>query len=109
MLAKSIQNKKGNTKTTSIIIEPGIKRIEELCFSNFKCLSQITIPNTIEYIGKEAFPRGQSISYTLPSTIREDDLVAGLPICLTPDGNGANHPDYAANDILASQTTAIQQ
>ena len=109
MLAKSIQNKKGNTKTTSIIIEPGIKRIEELCFSNFKCLSQITIPNTIEYIGKEAFPRGLTISYTLPSTIREDDLVAGLPICLTPDGNGANHPDYAANDILASQTTAIQQ
>ena len=108
-LAKSIQKKMGNTKTTSIIIEPGIKRIEELCFSNFKNLSQVTIPNTIEYIGKEAFPKGQTISYTLPSTIREDDLVAGLPISLTTGGNGANHPDYAANDIPASQTTTIQQ
>ena len=105
----SLLPKKENTKTTSIIIEPGIKRIEELCFSNFKSLSQVTIPNTIEYIGKEAFPKGQTISYTLPSTIREDDLVAGLPISLTSGGNGANHPDYAANDIPASQTTAIQQ
>lgn len=95
-------------KTTSVIIEPGIKSIENLCFSTFTNLTQITIPNTIEYIGREAFPKWKNISYTMPSTIRESDLLAGLPVKVTPEDNVAEHPDYAAQDTPAPQTSDMK-
>lgn len=95
-------------KTTSVIIEPGIKTIEDLCFSTFSNLSQVTIPNTVEYIGREAFPKWKTINYTMPSTIRESDLLAGLPVKVTPEDNVAEHPDYAAQDVPAPQPSDIK-
>ena len=48
-------------KQTSVVIEPGIENIDDNCFSTFKSLSQVTIPNTIKYIGKDAFPKDKNI------------------------------------------------
>lgn len=97
-----------NKKTTSIIIEPGVKVIFDKSFSKFKNLSQVTIPNTIIAIGKDAFPKDKNISFTMPSTIRESDLLAGLPVKVTPEDNVAEHPDYAAQDTPAPQTSDMK-
>ena len=95
-------------KQTSVVIEPGIENIDDNCFSTFKNLSQVTIPNTIKYIGKDAFPKDKNISFTMPSTIRESDLLAGLPVKVTPEDNVAEHPDYAAQDTPAPQTSDMK-
>ena len=44
----------------------------------------------------------------MPSTIRESDLLAGLPVKVTPEDNVAEHPDYAAQDTPAPQTSDMK-
>lgn len=95
-------------KQTSVVIEPGIENIDDNCFSTFKSLSQVTIPNTIKYIGKDAFPKDKNIAYTMPSTIRESDLLAGLPVKVISEDNVAEHPDVAAQDAPAPQSSYIK-
>lgn len=62
---------------TMVAIEDGIKEIEEHCFYDFKNLTSIYIPASIERIGKQAFNAKYLPSFTMPSTINKDDLAAG--------------------------------
>lgn len=67
----------GNYRTNSVAIEPGISEIEEYCFMNFDKLNLIYIPNSIARIGKKAFNKKCSITFNMPSSIKESDLMAG--------------------------------
>lgn len=44
-----------NYKTQSIFIEEGVQQIAARCFASFKYLTQVTIPKSVEKIGKNAF------------------------------------------------------
>ncbi|MGM9929372.1 MAG: caspase family protein [Bacillus sp. (in: firmicutes)] len=64
-------------KTNTVVIEPGIVEIGKYCFCLFNNLSAIYIPNSIEKIGKNAFNPKHAPSFTMPSSIKEEDLLAG--------------------------------
>lgn len=72
--------------TTVVVLEPGIKVIDEYCFHFFKNLSHVYIPNTIERIGKNAF-NNKNIAFTMPNTIKKSDLTAGLAVNLNTVDN----------------------
>lgn len=67
----------GIYQTHTVVIEQGITTIEEYCFKTFRKLSQIYIPNSIEKIGKKAFYEKINPTFTMPSYIKESDLLAG--------------------------------
>lgn len=67
-------------KTNMVAIEKGIKIIKEYCFYNFKHLQQVLIPASIENVGKKAFNSKYMPSFTMPSSISEEDLRKGLAI-----------------------------
>lgn len=77
-------------KTHTIAIEPGITEIAPYCFYQFVELSDIYIPNTIEHIGKKAFNKKHIPNFTMPSTINEADLIAGLVVY--PQAGGIQQP-----------------
>ena len=94
--------------TATIVIEPGVKYINYRCFSTFENLTQVTIPNTVLVIAEDAFPKGRKIAYTMPSTIKEGDLQAGLSLYLGPKKKESVHPDVAAQDVPTPQTSDIK-
>lgn len=63
--------------TNTVAIETGITEIDDFCFSKFRNLSTIYIPNSIEKIGKKAFNAKKIPMFKMPSTIKEEDLRAG--------------------------------
>ena len=97
-------------KTKVVALEPGIQVIDDCCFAQFKNLAQIFIPNTIERIGKNVFYKKAQISFTMPNTIKESDLMAGLPVNLiVVDGKqqditaAIDLSDYFADGSAAAQ------
>lgn len=45
----------GCTYTTkTVVIQKGIKRISQYCFNEFRYLMELTIPNTVTYVGRRA-------------------------------------------------------
>ena len=67
-------------KTNTVAIEQGITEIEEYCFYLFKELANVYIPGSIEKIGKKAFNGKYAPTFTMPSNIKESDLLAGNAI-----------------------------
>lgn len=67
-------------KTNMVAIEKGITIVDEYCFYCFNNLQQVYIPATIEKIGKYAFNKKHIPTFTMPSSINEDDLRRGLAI-----------------------------
>lgn len=76
--------------TNTIAIEQGITEIEPYCFFYFKKLTNIFIPNSIEKIGKKAFNSKYPPAFTMPSSIKESDLLAGNVV----------YPKAMATDII---------
>lgn len=64
-------------QTNLVALETGIVQIEDYCFWQFKRLSTIYIPKSIEKIGKKAFNSKYAPTFKMPSTIKESDLLAG--------------------------------
>lgn len=67
-------------KTNIIVIEKGISEIEDRCFYNFRQLSKFYMPSSINRIGRKAFHPNYLPAFTMPSTISERDLAAGLAV-----------------------------
>lgn len=67
-------------KTNVVVIEKGITEIAAYCFYSFKDLSQIYIPFSVEKVGKNAFNSKNIPTFTMPSSINEDDLRKGLAV-----------------------------
>lgn len=63
--------------TNTVAIEQGVTEIEPYCFFYFRKLTNIFIPNSIEKIGKKAFNSKYPPAFTMPSSIKESDLLAG--------------------------------
>ena len=40
--------------TKTVVIQKGIKRISQYCFNEFRYLMELTIPNTVTYVGRRA-------------------------------------------------------
>lgn len=70
----------GNYKTNTVALEKGIANIGDYCFYYFKNLQQCYIPQTVEKVGKKAFNPKHLPSFTMPSSISEEDLRKGLAI-----------------------------
>lgn len=64
-------------KANMVVIEPGILEIEDYCFQQFRDLTEVYIPNTIEKIGKKAFNPKSAPKFNMPAYINEADLLAG--------------------------------
>lgn len=64
-------------RTEKVVIEQGVKEINEFCFLMFKDLSSVTIPEGVEKIGKKAFNKEYEGVFNLPQSISEGDLLAG--------------------------------
>lgn len=69
----------GITRDTRVLqIENGIETIEEDCFSQFKELYEVYVPQSVKFIGANAFNNGRSISYSeLPEGATAAALNAG--------------------------------
>ncbi len=53
--------------TQILQIEEGVERIEDECFSQFENLYEVYVPQSVKFIGKDAFKNGRNISFvTLP-------------------------------------------
>lgn len=70
----------GAYKTNTVALDKGITHIEDFCFYNFKNLQQCYIPQTVEKIGKKAFNPKHLPTFTMPSSISENDLRQGLAV-----------------------------
>ena len=77
-------------KTNILAIETGVLEIKDRCFQNFRNLSSIYIPASVERIGKKAFNAKHLPTFNMPSTISESALAAGIPV----------HPHMAKNIMI---------
>ena len=59
--ALSFSESTGNTRITSITIEEGIKSIKTSAFMSFKGVTNLTLPNSLAYIGAYAFTDMQNL------------------------------------------------
>lgn len=55
-------------------IEQGVETIEKYCFLNFRKLREVTLPYSINYVGKAAFNDNNSLAFNLPLSIPESLL-----------------------------------
>lgn len=66
--------------TQAIAIEPGIQEIADGCFFQFRHLTNIYIPSSVERIGKKAFNSKHLPVFNMPSIINEQELAAGKTV-----------------------------
>lgn len=60
----------GCTYTTkTVVIQKGIKRISQYCFNEFRYLMELTIPNTVTYVGRRAVRGNKNLNIKAPSYI----------------------------------------
>ncbi|MGN0232346.1 MAG: caspase family protein [Muribaculaceae bacterium] len=90
----------GHYSTNSIVIEQGISEINDWCFINFTKLNLVYIPNTIARIGQRAFNKKCSITFNMPPTIKESDLIAGNAVF--PQTAGRQNDDPFAHIDLSN-------
>jgi len=67
-------------KTSMVAIEKGVLEIENRSFQNFRNLSSIYIPASVERIGQKAFNSKHLPTFNMPNTISQNDLAAGRAI-----------------------------
>ena len=94
-------------KTNTVVIESGIVEIEDYCFVFFDKLSVVYIPNSIERIGKKAFKLKHAPAFTMPSTIKESDLLAGNVVY--PKTVISNHVDPLTNLDLSDYGQNVEE
>lgn len=66
-----------NYSAARLVIEEGIQGIANFAFMEFRKLVDVTIPNSIREIGKNAFRDNPGMMFNLPSKVDENDLRAG--------------------------------
>lgn len=71
-----------NYAATRIIIEEGVEQIANFSFAEFRKLVDVTIPNSIREIGKNAFRDKSGMKFNVPSNINVYDLRGGHAIRL---------------------------
>jgi len=69
-----------NYSATRLVIEDGVEIIDNYAFIEFRKLMDVTIPNSIKEIGKNAFRDNSGMKFNTPSNISEYDLRAGRTI-----------------------------
>lgn len=69
-----------NYSATRLVIEDGVEIIDNFAFVEFRKLMDVTIPNSIKEIGKNAFRDNSGMRFNAPSIISEYDLRAGRTI-----------------------------
>lgn len=69
-----------NYSATRLVIEDGVEIIDNFAFVEFRKLMEVTIPNSIKEIGKNAFRDNSGMKFNVPSNISEYDLRAGRTI-----------------------------
>lgn len=65
-------------KTEIVVIGNGIERIEKGCFSHFKDLKVVYIPNSVTYVGKDAFNTSYLPKFEMSSAIDQNLIAYGL-------------------------------
>ncbi|MDE6707409.1 MAG: leucine-rich repeat domain-containing protein [Oscillospiraceae bacterium] len=63
-------------KLHDIELQAGVETIYDATFSNCSALEQITLPNTLTYVGQYAFSGTSMHSVTIPSSVNEIDYCA---------------------------------
>ena len=69
-----------NYSATRLVIEDGVEIIDNYAFVEFRKLMDVTIPNSIKEIGKNAFRDNNGMIFNAPSNISVYDLRAGRTI-----------------------------
>jgi len=69
-----------NYSAKRLVIEEGVESIANFAFIEFRKLVDVTIPNSINKIGKNAFRDKSGMRFTIPSNISEYDLRGGRTI-----------------------------
>ena len=79
-----------NYSTISLIIEDGVKEIENFCFIEFRKLEHVVLPNSLTKIGKNSFANVNDIAF----------FEASKTICSIINRNANN----VANSVWAQNT-----
>lgn len=69
-----------NYGAKKLVIQEGILFIANFAFVEFRKLVDVTIPNSMSEIGKNAFRDNKGMNFTLPAGINENDLRKGRSI-----------------------------
>ena len=69
-----------NYSARKLIIEEGVETISNFAFMEFRKLIDVTIPNSMKSIGKNAFRNNNGMKFNIPSNISEYDLRGGRTI-----------------------------
>lgn len=115
VIPSQVKDKKGKTYQVStidlfsvlthyasrtVVIEPGITKIARNSFYYFTEIESIYIPNTIEYIGEEAFNRKHMPTFNMSSSIDEATLRIGSVF-------NAHNSEKAVADVMADVDLSV--
>ena len=88
-----------NYNTVTLLLEEGIEDIDKFCFNEFRKLQSVTLPSTINHIGKTAFRDNRGLAFNTPANIDKRTLIAGGEVwiddAITDQGKQS---DYAMAD-----------
>lgn len=83
-----------NYLAETLILEEGIEDIDKFSFNEFRKLVNITLPSTIQHIGRNAFRNNDRMMFNLASNLDEQAIRDGKDYCpveFTPLSNSVSH------------------
>ncbi|MBQ3417251.1 MAG: leucine-rich repeat protein [Ruminococcus sp.] len=92
--------------TKKLIIENGVKRIEDSAFYEFDCMVELSLPSSLEHIGTDAFEKCGSLQeLVIPGSVKSwgnnafGDCDSLVKVTVTPGASLGNLCFYGCNNL----------